>query len=379
MASYTKGNVLMDSAVDEESNELGNPPRHNPSPRRWLWFGIAMVVAGAVGMAGVSQMGASPPPKRTSSPLSRLSMLQDGLTKAFTARALAGSKDFGAKFAVLLNEDGQPEPSAMGMTAKMEVGKDTAKWPKIVVTFLAQTGKGPALVKKLEDIWAGFLKLQADMNPDVPVDELKKLATIKAGEGDEAIFQIELPQGRDERQEDADLKAALQAQKPRLSAEVNVGRTIEEMYKEIDSNIGTLPHGISLKLDTAFASTIFDVVADLLSFPMDDPYRLGLKIMKGISMVKERVTILYKSEADLGDAFEDIPSLKSQMQQIAMQFQHGPPAVTGPMKGLDKLAKEIKSVVVEGLPFGWEVVATFRNFHPSPVISSMISGGSAPA
>jgi hypothetical protein len=339
--------------------------KRQTSSLQWLWLGLAIppIVMGSKQMMRGSAF----------SPLSRLclSMVQDSLMSAFAARALTDSTDFGAAMAWLINEDGKPLPSAMGMKAIMKVSENPDKWPKALVTFVAKKGKGTELVKQLKDIWAGVVKVEADQNGDKSAEKLNKLATISAGEGDEAIFQIDFPQGKDEKQEDADLKAALRNYKPQFSAEVNFGRTLKEMYDNMKSSIVVLPHGISAQVDAAFASAAFDIGKDAMP---DGATRMGMKAMMGIAKMSTNMTILYKSVADLGDAFDAFPSFEHEVAALARQVSQGPKAVIGPLQGLPDVADGVKSVVVECSPLGWEIVATFNNFHPSPLIASMIKG-----
>merc|ERR1712217_665342 len=98
-----------------------------------------------------------------------------------------------------------------------------------------------------------------------------------------------------------------------------------------------------------------------------------MKLVKGFSKFKTRQEILYKSDADLGGAFDEIPSLEAEIDAFKKDFKRGPVKITRPMRNLQKHAKGLKGVVLSGLPGKMEVVVEFTNFHPSKLAGAILS------
>jgi len=287
----------------------------------------------------------------------------------------------------------------MGMKAGMEPSEDGAKKLQTVITIQALKGKGDMLVKKLQDVWDFALDLWVELDSFNYADLLRSLVKITGGEGDEAIVRIDYPEGPTFLQRainiinnrcglGAELKAVLQAQEPKFSAEVRFGRTVEEMYEDLDSNMFVLPRGVSVKLDSFVTSIVFYVAEEILRCSLGGYAHLlqGIPrslrgyahLLQGISKIEtDRMEVLYKSEADLGDAFDGIPSLRQKLRDISWGFREGPPALTRPIRGLEEVTKGITSIAVEGLPYGLAWVARFHNLRLTLPLSSIIRGESA--
>merc|ERR1712194_393962 len=110
---------------------------------------------------------------------------------------------------------------------------------------------------------------------------------------------------------------AFKDHKVRFLAELNLGRTIEDMFDNKDMNLVKLFNGLHVKVASDFASSLFDAVADMEPCPY-------LTIMKGFAKVKTRQEILYKNDADLGGAFDEIPSFATELDAFEQQFKRGP-------------------------------------------------------
>lgn len=292
-------------------------------------------------------------------------MMQDRLMSAFSARSLQDTTDFSTEYSMLINEDGAPDPSAMGVTAKMTMGDDTQEWPTMKITFLAKGGKQDDLIKSLKKVWKGILKT----GPKDDADDMKKLVDITGGKDNKVYWNMKFPKGPQESDADKDLKAAFKEHKPTFSASVQFGRTIEQMYNNLNSNVLVLPKGISAKIGASFASTAFEAAGDLV--PPDA--RKIFKILSGFTKFSASEKVLYKSEADLGDSFSDIPSFDREIHSMAQEVANGPKAVTKHLKDLGDVTKGITQIKIVGLPMGWQVVANFDNFHPHKVLSSMVA------
>lgn len=364
------------SIFDEEDvNEFMVPEKRTGK----IWkVGFAVLAMGAVAMAVFNRADAFLV-GHTRTPMEHISMMQDKVMKAFSARALADAPDFKTTMEVWFKEIGSDDPSAMSVKARMKHIKGDPKWPRLVKTFAAQPGKQSELVAKLKDVWQGFLDLQCKhpRGNKNQCEDMKTSTTIEAasedanfGKGEFVQFQMKFHKGPDDNQKE--LKQAFNDYDPRFHAEMYFGRTIEDMYKDLDSNVAVLPNGIGAKIGAEFASTIFSAVGNEIGAGM----KKQLKIASGIAQVKERVVVSYKKGGDLGDAFDSIPTLGKEVHAFEKALKKGhvlPPTVTDPMNGLEKVCAGIKGVALEGLPMNLEVVAEFVNFHPFPVISSMLS------
>jgi len=360
-------------ALDVESNDFTMPRQHRS--KTGLRLGLALVVLSAVGLAGLNHVGAYPF-NRVTTPLQYLSMAQDKLMTAFSVRALADAADFKATVEGVIKEVGSADPSAMGMKATLTMGDGTGKWPMVYVTFIAQPGKQDKLAKKLRAIKKGVVDLECLRSRDEDCKKMGEIVKIKkgqqsvsAGKGEYVFVEVQMPKGPSESQSDKDMAAAFKEHDPRFLAELNFGRTIEDMYDNINDNVAVMPKGLSVKVSTAFATTLFTAMAD--SMPRSD--RVAMKMMKGIAKLKSRSEILYKTPADLGNAFEDIPTFANELSSFKKGFQDGPKEVVKPMKGLQDVSAGIADIVVTGLPAGAELLVEFTNFHPSKVLNSLLS------
>jgi len=362
-----------DDTLDVESNAFTTPRQHRT--KTGLRLGLAFVVLGAVGLAGLNHVGAYPF-NRVTTPLQYLSMAQDKLMTAFSVRALADAADFKATIEGVIKEVGAADPSAMGMKATLKLGEGSGKWPTATFTFNAQPGKQNALAQKLKDIKKGVVDLECQHSRDEDCKKMGEIVKIKkgqqsvsAGKGEYVFVEVQMPKGPDESQSDKDMAAAFKEHDPRFVAELNFGRTIEDMYDNINTNVAVLPQGLHVKIGTGFASTLFTAMAE----SMPPSARADMKVMMGLAKLKERTEILYKTPADIGDAFEDIPTLANELSSFKKGFQDGPPQLVKPMKGLQKVCAGIAGIVINGLPMGAELLVEFTNFHPSKVLNSLLS------
>merc|ERR1719433_1370600 len=179
-----------------------------------------------------------------------------------------------------------------------------------------------------------------------------------------------MPLPKEDMEENIDdrLKKALKEHKPEFKASVYVGRDIENMYKHKDSNVVVLSNGFGIKISAGLASSVFQ------AFESEIPPRFLpiFKAIYGFARVKERQEFIYKK--DPGDAFDGLPTFGLEIDEFKTQFKQSvPPEVATHLRGLPALMSGVQGFVLEGLPYDWEVVGEFTNFHPSPVLASMLS------
>merc|ERR1712113_299232 len=92
------------------------------------------------------------------------------------------------------------------------------------------------------------------------------------------------------------------------------------------------------------------------------------RMLMGLSKATHDMQILYRSEEDLGGAFDHIPSLNDLDRALASFWEGAPCSVTEPLMGLEEFIDGVRSVEVMGLPGGFEIVAKFTNFHILPML-----------
>merc|ERR1712241_1516443 len=164
-----------------------------------------------------------------------------------------------------------------------------------------------------------------------------------------------------------DMEEAMQV-KPHFHAELQFGRTIDEMFEHIDENLATLPRGIKGKLTAAFAHTLFKAAEAEMGGPGDGGPS-ALMLMGGMANVDTTQELRYRSGTD---AFDQLPTLEVAALYAAMMLKSLPEEITEPMHGLADLADGVKSMELSGLPNNFEVVLTFTNVHVTPLMKKLI-------
>lgn len=366
-----------DAILDVESNEFKTPKRTSNTGLR---VGLVFVVLSAVGLAGLNRIGAYPF-NRVTTPMEYLSMAQDKLMAAFDVRALQDAADFKASFNGVIKEVGTADPSAMSMKATMKIGAAKGEWPTTIFTFIAKPGKQEKLAKKFKAIKQGIVDLQCEHSQD---NDCKKMTSrhfgkislgkqsVHFGKGEFVFIEVMMPKGPTETKGEKEMTDAFAEHDPRFTAELNFGRTIEDMYDNLNSNVLELPNGVSAKIGAGFASTIFAALREF-GFVGGTHVDEVVKMLTGLAQLKERFEIQYKNSADLADSFGDIPTFDKEIESFKKEFASGPRSITKPMKGLQQVCDGVAGVVLTGLPMGSEVVVEFTNFHPSKVLNSLLS------
>jgi len=227
----------------------------------------------------------------------------------------------------------------------------------------------------LQKIWDGIVKLQCQHAQDDDCNKMSDMVKLSQGKesehfdkGNFVYATVAMPKGPAEDDADKAMGKAFKEHGARFLAELNFGRTIEDMFDNKDMNVVKLLNGVHVKVGSSFASTLFDAAADMVPGPF-------LKVMKGFAKFKTRQEILYKSDADLGGAFDGIPSFARELDAFKKGFEGGPEEVTKPMANLQKHAESLKGVVLNGLPGKMEVVVEFKNFHPHKLLATLLEDG----
>jgi len=372
MAMYTPTSTLV-NAMDEETMEFQAPPARKI--KRNHWIGITVVVMGVMGLVGFSQTVAKP-----TTPFEHITMAQHKFMSVFSARALKAASilDTKAKFKgsleLLINQDGQNDPSAMCVDAALSRNKGSkqAKTPKAIITFVSKAGKASDLKDKLQDIWDSA----ASMEEKDDRKEMKKAVQIEYGgdiPDDRVSFTMKMPDDIDYDKETDDMEDAFDEMSPKLTASLCFGRTIEEMYaNKATDNVIELPKGVEAKIGAKFASLLFQAAGDSAPPPVANM----MTMMKGVASFKGREEILYQNKDELQDAFGSVPTLEEEITQMQRMVQHGPKELTQHLQGLHDLCDGVERMQATGLPLKYELDVTFKNFHPSAVLASMAQGAS---
>merc|ERR1711920_390698 len=79
------------------------------------------------------------------------------------------------------------------------------------------------------------------------------VSVMQVDDEDEVVITVTPPEPEEA---EKDMEEAMQV-KPHSHAELQFGRTIDEMFEHIDENLATLPHGIKGQMTAAFAHTVF--------------------------------------------------------------------------------------------------------------------------
>jgi len=362
------------SILEEGDVEPVQPAQQSRRTRSGLRLGFLFVTLSAIGMFGLKYTGTYPF-NRVLTPMQVMVAAQDKMMAAFTSRALKEKPDFKATIEAVVKEEGTEDPTAMSMHAAMQAGKTKVNWPTVTFTFEAQQGKQTKLQKQLEKMWDGIVKLQCQHAQDDDCNKMSDMVKFTQGKksehfdnGNLVFASVKMPKGPAESDADKDMGKAFKEHSVRFLAELNLGRTIEDMFDNKDMNVVKLLNGMHVKVASDFASSMFDAAADMQPNPV-------FKILKGFAKVKTRQEVLYKNDADLGDAFDGIPSFANELDAFKKGLEGGPKEVTQPMANLQKHAESLKGVVVNGLPGKMEVVVEFKNFHPTKLLGAILKDG----
>jgi len=332
-------------AQDTEDVEgmLSAPPTR--TARRWPWLVGATAALCVVGI-GVRQFESV---SDENSIVDHVSMVH---RKISIILAAASRKSYDSSMELLIasiKEKGNTFPAAMSMNAKLKIGGD-GKWPKILVEFGAKSGKGADLKTKLNTLFEDSLKSA----PSNMVAEIKEAVTIKEN-GDSVIVSVTPPKS-EFNQEDEKLKAALKAHKPEFSADFAVARTIEDILEHTADSVGVAVHGIEAKVGAVFTESMMEALSHMPGLPPPAQAMLGL-----VRSSKLRNEIYYDDDTLFN---VPLPPVKGVLPLVCEQLS---PEMAKDMTGLQDELKEVRQVVVEGLPYQWEMTVDMKGVNPGPV------------
>lgn len=249
-----------------------------------------------------------------------------------------------------IKEKGNKFPIAMGMKAKLKIGGD-GKWPKILVIFGAKEGKAADLKTKLNTLFEDSLKSA----PPKEVPEIKESVSIKE-DGDSVVVSVTPPK-KEFDHEDEELKAALKAHKPEFSADFAVARTIEDIMEHDSDNVGVAVRGIEAKVGAVFAESIIEALSHMPGLPPPAKAMLGL-----VRSSKLRNEIYY--DDDTLENGVPLPPVKHVLPGVCEGLS---PKMAKDLKGLQDELAEVQQLVVEGLPYQWELNVDMKGINPGPL------------
>lgn len=347
MAAYESAPLVEEAPGGDEALKQKAKP--------WRKLGLAMAAAATIAVA----IGAMTFRSRKMTPIERMHRLHSGLMRAFSTRALQEAADLTATFGFTWAEEGQEDPDAMGIVADISESTEEHDHLQISITFAAQEGKGADLAAQFQKVIDGI----ADENG---ADVTDVVSVMQVDDEDEVVITVTPPEPEEAEKE---MEEAMQV-KPEFHAELHFGRTIDEMFDNIDENIATLPRGIKGEVSAAVAHTLFNALAEMEgSDPADPQLPAGLMMMSGMSKFETTQEFRYRAGTD---AFDNLPTLEDAAMMAGSDLSSGPESIIKPLHGLADLADGVKSIEITGLPNNFEVVMTFTNVHVTPLLKKLI-------
>jgi len=275
--------------------------------------------------------------------------------KISTILAAATGKSYDSSVELLIasiKEKGNKFPTAMGMKAKLKIGGD-GKWPRILCIYGAKEGKAADLKAKLDTLFEDSL----ESAPPQKVAEIKEMVSIKQ-DGDSVVVSVTAPKQEFD-SEDEKLKAALKAHKPEFTADFAVARTIEDMLEHKSDSVGMAVHGIEAKVGAVFAESMIVALSDMPGLPPPAKAMLGL-----VRSSKLRNEIYYDDDTL---ANVPLPAVESVLPSLCQELAAVDPRGAKDLKGLQDELAEVQKLVVEGLPYQWELTVDMKGVNPGPL------------
>merc|ERR1711972_872996 len=178
------------------------------------------------------------------------------------------------------------------------------------------------------------------------------------GEGSADIVIVTVtPPKKAFKREDKELKAALQKHQPQSHASVTVARNFEDMVSHKADKIGSAVRGIEATIGAVFADSLIEAVTDCPGAP---PAAKGmLELIRSSKLRNE----LYYDDEKMDAA--PMPPLQHVLPKFCGSMS---PAMAKASEGLGDVLDEMKSVALEGLPYGWELIFDMKNVNPTPIL-----------
>jgi len=287
----------------------------------------------------------------------------------FSSRALAEAADLKTSVGFIFAEEGQEDFAEMSMNAKVETTDAEVDSLTIKAIFAAKEGKGADLVKQFEAVVGGIKEYAMAMEGPHAGAMVDAILGVEAGEDDEAVIKI-VPPPKEEKEEEKKMEDAFEGLKPKFSASFTTGRSIEQMYKNADSNIAMLPHGVSGHVDATLSKALFE------QLKKPDPFippniAESAKMLSAMALADMKYEFRYRGD-DAAKAFDGLPNIKEAVEVFSKNFASAPESILEPIHGLADLSDGVKSVEISGLPHKYGILVTFKNFHITPILKDMI-------
>lgn len=185
-------------------------------------------------------------------------------------------------------------------------------------------------------------------------DESEK-ATSFEQDGDTVTVVIKAPE-KDLQKEDDELKAALHKEpKPQFNGSLIFARDLGDMMELKAENVVTAIRGFKMKMDSVLAGSLVVAASD----------------MPGLSRQQKVMVELVRSSKVHNEIYYDDGVIENDMQPPPLKdvlsglCNNGPPPkLVEDFKNMDDELAGCTQVAMEGLPYQWELVIDFKDFHP---------------
>jgi len=215
------------------------------------------------------------------------------------------------------------------------------------------------LKKQLEKILKAEEKALANDHPHTS-KEMKGDIDITENEDDgTVVILMTCPEGPEVDKEEAEMKKALKLGKPKLTGKITLARTFEQILEAKKTNIISAVRGVEVKLSAVILDALMLSLADM---PQAPP---GAKAAVGLVRKSKIRTEMYYDKDTLPHALP-LPLVSELTGQGCSML---PPEVGKTLKSLTEL-DEVKSMVLQGLPYKLKLALTMKNFKPTPLVSS---------
>jgi len=173
---------------------------------------------------------------------------------------------------------------------------------------------------------------------------------------------VKMPEDKRTETEEEDLKQAFKDHTPEFSAELATGHDFEEMYDSKDKNVVAVVDSIKFSTHFAVASTIMEIVKE-----MHPPKEVHL--LEYLSQVALTEEILYKpglkTSQGVPDFSDAITGMARNMKQNAQEED------LSAIKKISAASDGMEKMEVRGLPYKWEIDATFTHIKPFHLLEKM--------
>jgi len=327
--------------------------------RHWRGLCLAIAVLGVVAV-GLGQAGTFARQENRSL-LQRITMVRHKMHTIVAAAVAKGANgEFTSNDTFIVNAYSEKGNSLSAMVFKATLKKgEEGKVEKAVLTLAATKGNGTALKTKIDDI------LKANAPPDA-----RDLLTISQ-DGDSVTIELTPPKSdmQTVQSENNELDDSFKANKPEFHAKLAFGRSVPQMLTLLDKSAVLAPRGIEIQADVVMGSAVFDIAEDAAGgSPVSSPMKQYIDMMKVWKLMKTRDEMYYTSEDELGKFLDNLgaPKLKDLMKMACGML---PPSAVSNFKDIGNVLAGVQKFVIQALPEGWEMAASFDNFNPAPALA----------